>query len=259
VSAYTVFAGYLSELASIVKFCRLAALLRPRVNEYLRWEIADPQVKTLFQDFLASNPNETRIFQSVVVSIHAGFEQFVLDLIDDGAEVISDRKLSRSVFEVAFPNSLRHLHKANGIALASIQEPKQHWKVDYEELIRRLASTQVGSSQVTIYGRPLGIQKGNLSHDMLEEILDRFFCFRIPWGELCKDSKLQKSLGAPNKTSAEVALKALLNKLLSLRNSLAHSQGSEHVEYDEVLGYGSVCDRFGELLSERLLTSVRGT
>jgi hypothetical protein len=256
VSAYLIYRAYLAELRSAVDFCRAAALLRPRLNEHLRWETADPPARKMFQDFLAAQPSEARVFQSVVVSLHAGFEQFVLDLIDDGAEAISDRRLSHGAFEGKFPGAAKKFRQASGSALVSIFEPRSHWKIDYDELIRCLASTHPGSPEVAIYGRSFGVRKGNLSWDELNKLLEGFG-FEVPWGDISKDSALQLSLGTRNKAATEVALKARMTKLLELRNSLAHSQGAEEVEYVQVVEFLTICDNLCRLLSDAFMGFVR--
>lgn len=247
-SAYTVYSAYLAELRSAVEFCRAAALLRPRLNEYLRWETADAPAREMFQRFLGAQPNESRVFQSVVVSLHAGFEQFVLDLVDDGAETISERKLAYAAFENKFPGAARQFCQASGFALVSIFEPRTYWKIDYDELLRRLSSAQLGSKEVSIYGRSFGVRRGNLSCDELDKLLERFG-FRVPWGEISKDPALQSSLGTAAKVTTESALRLRMAKLLELRNSLAHSQGAEEVDYDQVVAFLTTCDEFSRLLS----------
>ncbi|WP_396615151.1 hypothetical protein ACHZ97_12125 [Lysobacter soli] len=164
-------------------------------------------------------------------------------------------KLAIDVFEGRFPATVKNAHSASGAALASIFEPRQYWKIDYEELIARLASTRAGSAEVSIYGRAFGVWKPHLSCDELEKLLGRL-SFALPWGEISKDSALQRALGTSNKAATEHALRARMGRLLELRNNLAHSQGAEVVTYEQLMEFFELYENFCRALSDQFLAYI---
>lgn len=246
-SAYSIYSAYLGELRAAVEFCRISAQLKPRLNDYLRWETADNRVRTLFQQFLGGQPNERIVYQSAVVTLHSGFEQFILDLVDDAAEAMTSRNLDTEDFEAKFPGVVMQACVASGHALASMFQPRSHWRIDYDELIGRLATARTGAQQVAIYGRPFGVRKASLSCDELEKLMQRLG-FTLPWSEISRDASLQKMLGVSTMTAAARALKDKIDKVLSLRNDLAHSQGADDVSYEELVQFIEVYQRFSALL-----------
>lgn len=255
-SAYAVYSAYLSEIRAAVEFYQVSAQLRPRLNGYILWDAADISARQMIQRFLQGRPRESMVYQSALVSLHSGFEQFVIDLIDDAAEVMSSRELEWGEFEKKFPGAVKQSRHAAGHALVSVFEPRSYWKIDYDELIAKLATTKVGSDGVSIYGRSFAVRKGSLSCEELERLLGRL-SLQLPWGDISKDSKLQHALGTSSKAETEVALKSKLARLLELRNHLAHSQGAEEITYEQVIGFVSVYERFCFLLSDSVLNYAR--
>lgn len=257
-AAATVFAAYLGEIEASIRFFRLATYLRPRLGPYVNWSVAGSEEKKLFQEFLNGAPIEERIYQAALVSVCAGLEQFVADLLEELCETINSRRLSASEVDRLFPGALMKQRRYAGLPLDRINEPRPHWRLLYDDLISSLATTAVGSPIVKLYGRAFAINVGSIDVASIEKAFERL-SLTVPWSEICKARGLQKGLGTAAQAETREALTRTLSRMVEIRNSLAHSQGSDVIGYEELVGWVTVAKELSQELAARLLQAARGT
>jgi hypothetical protein len=254
-AAKLVFSAYLAELDAVVVFFEAATRVRPRLNQYICWEAVDQPVRELFTSFMRTDAESARVYQSIVVSVQAGFEQFITDLGEELADAITSRNIPHSDFEKKFPSAIRFFQKSSGYALASVFEPRSHWRMDYERLVSRLSTTVRGSQAVGIYGRTHVVKREGLDDKSLTEMFKQLG-IALQWDKFGEDIDLQKRLGVSGKKQCEVRLRERLVQVRDLRNSLAHSQGADDVQIDFLRSTIQVYSRFCSLLSDQVLASA---
>lgn len=251
-AAHAVFVAYLDEVSRSVDFVRCAVQLRPRLGEFLNWDHAGAEEKQLFGRFLGGSPIEERVYQSAFVSVCAGLEQFIADLLEEVCEVLNERKLSAADAERLFPGVLSKQRKYAGHPLDRIYEPRAHWRIAYDDLIAALETTRADSTEVRFYGRSAAVNVGAVDLASIEKAFDRL-SIEVPWADICKADGLQKVLGTAAQAETRAALQRELTSMVSTRHSLAHSQGSEVVGYADIVKCIGVARELSAQLSAKVL------
>ena len=254
-AASDVLDAYLAEVDASVRFFRNAAQLRPRLGAFLVWGGATADERKLFNSFLGGGPNESRIYGAAVVATCAGLEQFTTELVDEFCEAVNARELDAGAIESLLPGILNNQRKYAGYPLEKVHEPRGYWGIAYDKLVASLASTAQGSGRVVLYGRAFSVNAGGIDGGSFDRAFART-SFKFPWADICRSRSLQKELGTAALAETERELKSLFEDMGRLRNSLAHSQGSEYVSYEKLIRIVAVSRLFAKEASRCVLGSI---
>lgn len=215
--------AYLDEIIQVVDFVDAGALLRPQLNKFLIWEGLGNLRETV-QRFMNSQPIVDRVYQSLLVSCHAGFEQFIIDLAEESCIGIGKMKLSSQVVEERFPGLIDRFRHAAGSILSS-KKSRAYWRIDKERLVSDLGSTSVGSSQVNVLGRSFIVSVGSVDSGALVAFVQQFG-LSFSWDNFAKHDGVSKVLKSSGVRETSKLAQTMMDELNERRNLLAHSQGA---------------------------------
>ncbi len=252
-SAIDVYEAYLEELRRTSEFFRKAIGLRSILPSMI--DKGEPYSSGLIKEFSSAKFTEERIYQSFLVSAHAGFEQFIISLHEDACIRINNKNLPASKLESLLPGVLSKFRRTSGLALTKIFEPRSYWKMDYEQLVDALGSTSTLSNKTKIVGKVFIVDAGPLDGKGLENRLATFG-FTLDWNKVGNDQEIANSLRLTPAAATGRAAKLLLDDLCGKRNALAHSQGSLSISassFDELMSFYSA---FATHISKSLLNFV---
>ena len=215
--------GYLEEISQVVNFVEVGASLRPHLGKHLNWHGLG-YLQTSVENFLGSDPVPDRAYQSLLVSCHAGFEQFIVDLAEDACRIINNLSLTSGEVESRFPGLIKKFRQFSGLILAS-PAPKKYWNIDQEKLVLDLASTGASSTCVNVLGRTFIVSVKSINSETIIEFSD-LFGVNFSWDSFAKFPGASEVLGSSGVRETSNLAKDLFDDLSSKRNMLAHSQGS---------------------------------
>lgn len=248
------FIAYLTELGDTASFVSGALRARQEIGR-VGWG-ASNELDIVVKRFVGLNCVEDRIYQGLLVSAQAGFEQFVTGLQEDGCILINEGNLTASQLEARVPGFLKRFRRTSGIALSKIDEPRDYWAIDFDALVRNLATT-AGELRAAVDGKVFVVEGGVFNSDGLKKRLAAFG-FEVSWDDVGRDSAVADSVGETGVRAAGKAAKEILDELSRRRNLLAHTQGAHYVGYDDLTRFLGFYRAFSLYLSSAFHAFLRG-
>lgn len=221
------FIAFLDEVDKVQKCVSTLSSLRSAILPWMYLDSIDETTKKIikaFSDASASSPFD-RVYQGLFISVHAGFEQFIRDLISDGINIINEQNKSSSAIGDKFGALISHHIVLSGRALSSYFEPREYYKFVYPEIIQTLTTNFNNSHPSKMSGSVFAQLVGNMNFKKIEDIFDKFN-FKFNPTEFARVPQMSIVLKTSGVKETEKAIIDFINLMLTLRNRLAHSQGA---------------------------------
>lgn len=218
-AAYRELAARLDELEASTSFTAIAATLRPRLGDVLRWEAGGDAIG-LAQQFMRATANRPEsIYGALLVRAVAGFERFARLLVDDAAK----RTAARCKKYSDIKEHVRNRHTVlTGKLLGSIEEPRDYQPVDVRQLAENLASCLSESPSFRINTSAFAAAVYNGSPRAIEKALTNLDIDNW-WDAIGGTPKLQKLLGTKGARDTGKAAGKRLDEICKSRNQIAHA------------------------------------
>ena len=231
--AKDIFHAYLAELHETGKAISLSQEARTSILKYLNWTSLklDNDANRLVLDALKAIPNIKTpvVARAIFVCVHAGFEQFIRDLLEAAATTISESKLLRNTMGSANKEILEKLYghqiKLAGEGFRRYFDPLAHLRIDYAKVANAVVQSSQSDKPFLLDGTVFGIRVGNINREAIDSSFERFGC-KISWSGFAENPVLQGILKTSGKRNTEKAVTIFLNEILVKRNQIAHTQGS---------------------------------
>jgi hypothetical protein len=218
----------IAELRGNLAFVALAARLRPRIGDAIRWE-AGVEVVQLAREFMNSATVRLEgVLGSLFVALMASLERYVRMLVIQAVE--KQAELAKTYDEVPPTLANRNL-VLTGRVLANIDAPREHITIDIESMISNLASCKRGNSAFRLNVQAFSTTVTGVSPGVVEEALK---AAGVPewWDGVGGSAKLAGLLGTRGPRDTGNRARERLKELCRWRNHLAHG-GDEEVALSE--------------------------
>jgi hypothetical protein len=218
----------INELKADLKFVALAAQLRPRVGDVVRWE-AVGEVLELVKQFMnvkASRPEG--VYGPLLIRLLAAFERYLRMLIIQSVE---QRVAAAQTYD-ELPDILSRRNLVlTGRVLAALDAPRDHLTVDIESLISNLASCKRGSGSFRLNVQAFSATVTGASPGVVEKALESVDVVDW-WDGVGGNTALAKMLGTKGPRATGNRAYERLKELWRWRNHLAHC-GDEEIALSE--------------------------
>lgn len=211
----------LREFDECLRFFENSFILRPRLSDMIAWERLDDNAKNLAQSYInMAFGRPDVIYCALFVEIHATFEQYVRDLVEE-----SIRKMNESIkdydrfSETIVKNNIRY----TGSILATIHQPLDYYNFNYNDMCVAIGTCYPGSTSIKLNPSAFSFSAGTMTPVNIENLLKRT-TVKIDWDAFGRDRSLQEIFELKKKvraTSKEV--KSYMEKMVKLRNRIAHT------------------------------------
>lgn len=240
--ANAVFQAYLAELLDTAGGIGLVRDARSSIYAHLNHESlsSDADSRKLINDALGNIPKIqiSLVASALFICAHAGFEQYVRDLIKAAANTISESNLVPNRLESSAQKILTGLYghqvQLAGEAFRRYFEPLDHLRVDYATIANAVVQSSQEDKPFLLDGTVLGFRVGNISRPGIDSIFRLFNC-TIAWNRFAGNTALQKTLKTSGIRETDKAVTEFLDRAIEKRNRIAHTQGSLDVSKEELV------------------------
>lgn len=265
--AKDVFHAYLDELCETSQGIFLAREARASIAQYLDRETlkTNQHAETVVNNAVnaISKIHTSVVTKALFVCAHAGFEQYIRDLLEIAASTVSSSNLVRNKVASPVKDVLEKLHghqiQLAGEGFRRYFEPLDHLQIDYAKVARAVAQSSDDDKPFIVEGTVLGFRVGNINRVAIEAIFSRFNC-KIPWDSFAATAKLADILKTSRKKDTDKAITEFLSLALERRNRIAHTQGSlemSEAELDQHIRFLRAISQFlHETLSAHVSTLI---
>jgi hypothetical protein len=213
----------ITEIEADCEFVALAAKLRPRIGEAIKWD-ASTDVVSLVRQFMDVKSSRTEgIYGPLLVRLLAAFERFLRRLV---AQSVEKRASAVTIFDL-LPE---HLRKRNlvltGRVLASVESPRDYLALDSEFLIDNLASCKHGSGTFRLNSQAFSATVTGANPAVIEYALGTIEV-KNWWDGVGANTDLQGLLGTKKSRETGVRAREKLDELCKWRNHWAHGGDKE--------------------------------
>lgn len=219
----------LDELAVDAQFLSLAARLRPRLGDVVRWD-AGGEVVELARTFMSAHGGRAEArYAALLVRVLAVFERYVRRLIDS----IVERRSAAAQSYDKVPSALGNRNVAlTGRVLSAIDMPRDHLSFNFDALIDNLASCRPGSTTFRLNSQVFSAVVTGAGPAVIERALQNVDITEW-WDAVGASPDLVKALGTKGARATGEQAKERLKELWRWRNHLAHG-GDEEIVLSEV-------------------------
>lgn len=238
--AADVFHAYLDELLETAQGVSVSRDARTSIATYLDRATLNTnrQAEALVNRALQAIPkiHVSTVNRALFICAHAGFEQYLRDLLEMAANSISNCKFVRTKAEAPRKEVLRKLHghqiQLAGEGFRRYFEPLSHIRLDYAKVASAVAQSSDEDAPFILNGTVLGLRVGNIDRKALDSIFGRFDC-KIPWLKFAATANVQGILKETTIKATDKAVNEFLSQALEKRNRIAHTQGSIEMPEEE--------------------------
>lgn len=221
---------HLDEAATSANFVSVASSLRPRLGHLIDWNNIQDNVELfeLARSFM--NIKDIRyemLYGSLFIRVLADFERFIRRLVENALEEMVRGATYNEIKEKLGMHNLR----LTGRVLASVSEPRDHLKFDYQNLVENLATCKAGTERFKLNAPAFSAAVVGGSPSVIERALKNIDVDNW-WDEVGANKKLQVFLGTKKPRDTANLAKQKLTELWRVRNMIAHAS-DEVVEVSE--------------------------
>jgi hypothetical protein len=211
-----------------LRFISLAARLRPRLGDVVNWT-ANHDVTDLAREFMGAKEARVEgIYGPLLVRLLAAFERYIRALV---AEVLTIHSGNTRNYDELHSTIKTRNTVLTGALLATMESPREHLAVQFEELIVNLASCRSGSTTYLLNPGAFAAVVTGASPPTLERALQNVGVEGW-WDKIGSATELSKVLGTRGARDTAKQAKTRLGELWRWRNHLAHG-GDEEIALTE--------------------------
>jgi RiboL-PSP-HEPN len=250
------FNATLDELDTSVSFLRAAVRLRPRLNDWLRWETMEADARELAIGYISQKSFESSAFyRGAVIVLSGAFEQLVRRLVQEYVVRVNESAKDYDSLSEAIKrqNTLR-----TGHALATVMEPLDHQAIDYTLLAKNIGTCLPGVTEFVLNAPAFTLFISSISPRHLEDVLKRVGIV-FQWDEFGSDAALRQLFDERNTRPTAKATEDYLTNFITTRNRVAHTgSGGVIIQETEIEGFlkffRAFSTRLIHVLNQRLPT-----
>lgn len=250
------FNAILDELDTSVTFLRAAVRLRPRLNDWLRWETMEADAREMATGYISQKSFEPSAFyRGAIIVLSGALEQLVRRLVQEYITRLNEStKDYDSLSEVIKrQNTLR-----TGHALTTVIEPVDHLELDYSLLAKNIGTCIPGVTEFVLNASAFALFLPTINPRHLEEVLARIGV-KFDWDDFGNDDALRQHFGETTTRPTSKWTEDNLERFIKTRNRLAHTgSGGIVIEDADIDGYVKFFRAFSarlvHILNQRLPT-----
>lgn len=218
----------IDELKSDLAFTALAAQLRPRIGDVVRWDAASEVLRLVRQFMEAKASRPEGVYGALLVRLLAAFERYLRMLI---VQSVEQRASGASTYDEISQTLGERNIILTGRVLAAVDAPRDHLTLDIEALISNLASCKRGSASFRLNSQAFSATVTGASPPVLEKALQYV---EVPgcWDGVGASAALANLLQTKGARATGEAARERLKELWRWRNHLAHG-GDEEIALTE--------------------------
>lgn len=217
----------LDEVEANLSFIESAATLRPRLNQFVRWETIGEPNSELVKSFTKNENNASVICEGLLVRALACFEEFLRKLIHGTISELNKKKLP---FDSLSENIRLSNRFSAGIALSTIRHGNDVVEFDFDRICQELGTCLPGAT-ATLSADAVSYFRGGVSQERLEKAFASVGA-TLSWDDIGRSEEIKSSVDETGMKKASNEVQKRLEELRKTRNRFAH-RGVSGDMYDE--------------------------
>lgn len=216
------------DIEGSAKFSQDSAMLRPRLNQFVTWPIGPEHnsVRELMSRFFdAKEVRVEVVYGALFVRVVACFENFVRRLLQEGLQ----RMIEGRTYDEVRDSLGKHNIRLTGRAMATIFEPSDHLKLDFQRLIDNLASCKSGTDTYQLNTDVFAAALVGTSPIALAKAFKNIQIDLEKWDKIAASPALKKLIGTSKTRVTAKEAERRLEEYAKLRNVFAHTGGGDSV------------------------------
>lgn len=224
--------AHVDETMSHVEFVDLSARLRPRIGPAFNYE-ADKDLTKIATRFMGQkNVSAEYIFSSLYLRILAAFERYIRQCVEQYVARVTKEYGS---FEKTPSLITKRNISLTGNLLANIDTPNEHLQIDFEQLIKNLATCVTGGGELQLNAVAFSAPIVGCSPQTLSRAFERMLEIPTFWDRMGSNAPLQKLLGTKKPRETGALAEERLKEYWRRRNHLAHGGDDIALTSEEII------------------------
>lgn len=212
-----------NELGECARFMDLSEFIQPRLGKVIdRTAVSwGTDLQRKLDTFLKLNPPQNVVIcNSLFVVLHATFESFVRQLIEEAARILDAKAQKRSQMdERIIKNQMAH----GGRILSSVYQPNDYLTIDFNDLCKTIGTMHSDSEKVKLDPVIFSFNAGSMSVENISRLFDRIQV-SINWDDFGKDTILIQLLDTNGTRDVTKEVKDFVESMVKDRNVIAHTE-----------------------------------